>query len=254
MPRKFSGPLQPGRRTAMVPRRAPRKSRKPLTVPTVKTLIKSQALKLTETKRVPYLQEDTQLEHNTTLYLPSFLDTSQGLRNPGANAPPNPGEIRVGNSIVARGMGLKLFIQNNFEHPNLTYKLIIFKYPTIVSSVLSDSRLWQGGDGNGSIMNRMIDTIATNRVKIVYSTIIRPGLPTNNVFPDGVVGGAVKTTLFEKYINLRNLKLNYNEDGGKSPMFTNLGLAMVPYDHYSTAQGTPVARLSYNIKMYFKDP
>lgn len=248
MPRKYSGPLQPGRRTAMVPRRRPR----PKTVKTLTKMIKSVSLKQCETKRVTYLKEDLSLQHNTTSYIPSLLATAQGLENPAASDGTPNGIIRVGNEIIARGISLKLWFENGLTSPNLMYRIVLFKYPTIVGSVLSDNRFWQGPDGNGSIMNRMIDTVATNRVKIIFSTVIKPGTPSDFVQDQGP--NVKKCTLYEKYINLKSMKVKYNEDGGIRPQFTDIGLAIVPYRNFNTLQGSEVARFAHSLRVYFKDP
>lgn len=243
--RRYSGPLVPGTKSVrQVNRRPPR--RKPVT--TAKKLVplmKSIALKQCETKRVTYLQENLPLLHNHTRYMPHFLATAQGLENPGAADPLPNGAIRVGNEIIARGISLKLWFENAANTPNIMYRIVLFKYPTIVGSVLSDNRFWQGADGNGSIMNRMIDTVATNRVKIIYSTLIKPSYPPLDIN---------KCTLFEKYINLNNLKVKYNEDGGIRPMFTDIGLAIVPYNRFAKAQDAQIATFGHSIRVYFKDP
>lgn len=250
MPRRFSGPLVPGTKsTRQFNRRVPRRPRRQANLASVTKLMKSVALKQCETKRISLYIEDEPLFHNVTKYIPALLDTVQGVENPGANAPFPLGRIRVGNEIIARGISIKFWLQNAVPHPNLMYRIVVFKYPTLVGPVLSDSRLWQGKDGAGSDMNRMIDTIATNRVKILYSTIIKPTPFTQEQF-DGVA----KTTLFEKYISLRNMKLKYKEDGGQDPMFQNVGIAIVPYDRFQTAESTQVATLGHTIRTYFKDP
>ena len=64
------------------------------------------------------------------------------------------------------------------------FKVIIFKYNQRLSPILdlqtADTILWQGAHGNGYIQNRMLDTLATNRVKILYQTIVKP-TPFNQI-------------------------------------------------------------------------
>ena len=101
----------------------------------------------------------------------------------------------------------------------------------------------------------MLDTIATNRVKILYSTVIKP-TPYNQiqgVDPQNPIATS-KCTLFEKYINLNNMKLKYTSNNGEDPFMTNVGLAIVPYERFSTGQDSPVANLGFSIRTYFKDP
>ena len=80
MPRKYSGPLQPGKRTAMVPRRRPAKK-----VPTTKkltALIKRVSLAQCETKRSSDYLQCHPLFHNVTQYYLNLLNTTQGEGNP----------------------------------------------------------------------------------------------------------------------------------------------------------------------------
>lgn len=257
MPRKFLGPLQPGRRTAMVPRRKPR-PRKLTSVKKITSVMKTVALKQCETKRATRFKEDITLGHNQTHYTSSLLDTVQGINNPGGGEGTLQGFIRIGNEIIARGISFKLWMENNPDHPNLMFKVIVFKYNQRLSPVLdgqtADTILWQGGDGNGSIVNRMLDTIATNRVKVLFQQIVKP-VPFNQLqgADDNIVASS-KTTLIDKYINLNNMKLKYTANNGEDPFLTNVGLAIVPYDRFATQQDIPVAKFGFSIRSYFKDP
>ncbi len=234
-------------------RRVPRKTKG---TASLTRKIKAISLKQVETKRVSHAVEDEILRHNVTSYtIDNLLGTAQGIQNPGAVVPFPQGEIRVGNEIIARGISIKLWLENSVNHPNLMYRIVLFKYPSRMTPVLNDQFLWQGNDGLGGPFNRMIDTIANNRVKILYSTVVKPTPFAQFQGADSAAaGGHSKTTLLEKYINLKNLKVRYTEAKGTRPMFDDICLAVVPFDTHNTPQGLELARMSHSVRVYFKDP
>lgn len=217
----------------------------------VARMMKSVALKQCETKRSTFQQEDRQLAHNVTDYVPNFLRTSQGLQNPSGVQPEG---NRVGQEVIGRGVAFKFWISNKADRPNVMYKIFIFQYPTryVENNPLQDTLFWQGGDGQGSTMNRMIDHAAVNRVKLLATRIIKPAHEAN--YSSNNEQQREKSHLVDIYVKLNNRKIMYNENDGTQPMFNDIGFAIVAYDAFGTAMTDVLASYAYNARFYYKDP
>jgi hypothetical protein len=237
MPRKYSGPLQPGRRTAMVPRRRPR-AKKPVTTKNITALIKRVSLAQVETKRSSSYLENRDIMHNITQYHGNFLNTTQGDGNPdGANN--FPGQ-RIGNEIIAKALTFKLYLERQSSNSSTHFKVIVFKYPSH-NFTLNDGNFWQGANGVGALnVLRIIDTIATNKITVLKQVIVRP----NDVL----------TKELSFYIPLKNKKIVYNDNNSVTPKDFNIGLAVVGCDKIGDATTDQVGELNYAWKLTYKDP
>ena len=185
----------------MVPRR-PR--RPPAKKTNIVKLIKNVALSQVESKRKSEYSEGLQLLHNQTHYVTRVMATSQGITNPsGAD---NIVGARIGNEIIAKGFSLKLYLESLNSYGSTHFKVVVFKYPTrVLQGVgVNDALLWQGAQGmGGNNILRIIDTIATNRVKVLKQVILRPR--------------QFYTKYHDIYINLKNKKVRYIEDNATDP-------------------------------------
>lgn len=254
--RTFSGPLLPGTKSVrQVNRRNPNPKRTKFVSGIKKTkltkMMKTVSLKTAETKRSTFSEENVSLAHNMTYYIPNLLKTSQGLLNPSGL---NNADNRVGQELIARGMSFKLWISNKADRPNVMYRIIVFEYPTryVEATSLNDGLFWQGANGQGSQMNRMIDHVAVNRVKILAERKIIPTREAN--YSSNNEQQREKSHLVEMYVPMNNKKILYNENEGTQPMFNDVGLALVAYDAYGTALSDILATFANNIRFYFKDP
>lgn len=238
-PRKYSGPLQPGKKSAAVPK----------TKPKLTQMIKTVALKQCETKRSSKYQENVELYHNQSYYQTNLLNTTQGKENPsGAN------ELgkRVGQEVLAKGLSLKLWISNKGDRPNVMYKIIVFKYPTRGTLIVGDAMIWQGTDGAGGMMNRMIDSVATNRVHVLCERMILPEKESD--FSAGGELDREKSHYRDIYIPLRNRKTKYIEPDSFFPQDHDIGFLIVGYDAYGTASTDQVGSYAFVSRFYYKDP
>ena len=252
MPRKFAGPLQPGKRSAMVPKRTPRRK----TVPAKKltTMVKRIQLKQCETQRKglyfgaladPPLK---QLGHNITEYIPTIYATDQGITNASGAmpSPENPAPFypgaRIGNEIILKALSIKIQLDNAIGSA-IHYKLIVFEYDThIAESDVKDALLWQGLNGQGvNNVLRSVDSIATNRVKVLRQFTITQTENTN-------------TSVRNYYIPLKNRKIRYVDNNSKKPQFRDCAVALVAVGRQTEQVGHHIANASIAIKLTYKDP
>lgn len=237
MPRKYAGPLQPGRRTAMVPRR-PRKKPPASSTAKLTKLIKKVSLSQCETKRSSSYLENRNIMHNITEYHGNFLNTTQGDGNPdGANQ--YPGQ-RIGNEIIAKALNFKIYLERQASNLSTHFKVIIFKYPSH-NFTLNDGNFWQGANGVGGLnVLRIIDTIATNKITVLKQIIVRPN--------------DVQTKELSFTVPLKNKKIVYNDNNSVTPKDFNIGMAFVGCDKIGSATTNQVGEMNYAWKLTYKDP
>lgn len=211
-------------------------------------LVKSVMLKSVETKRSSqYTVDAAELFHNKTYYAGNLLATKQGVTDPsGADVA---SQNRIGDEVIGLGISLRFFLENLKDHPNVIYKVYIFRYNT-QSLPLDDTYFWQGLNGSGANMNRTLDKPQTDRLKIIKTMTINPYL--------GSMGGtnfdSAKTRMFQTWIPLKKRKIQYNADGSNFTRFTDVGFALLAYDAINTTEITVLSNLQWQSTFYYKDP
>ena len=254
MPRKFSGPLVPGTKSVrQVNRRPPR--RKPVSIKTLTPMVKKIQLNQCETQRRSEYRGATvngadivQLEHNRTWFMPELYATIQGTGNP-AGSDPSPLHIpgqRLGNQIISKGLSIKLQLDNdtmNDGYRPVSYKVIVFEYDADIEyNKVDEGLLWQGQNGDGvNNMLRSVDSIATNRVKVIKQFFIKENIDTG-------------TSIRDYYIPLKQKKINYVSNNNTQPQFKNLAVSITPCATMKTPVGSHIANASVAVKFTYKDP
>lgn len=233
------------RKRATRPLRVMRR-RKPATRAGLKSLIKSVALNNTETKQSSHYSENVQLNHNRTYYGIGLLSTTQGTENP-SGASQNDLN-RLGDEIIARGLKLKFWVSFKVDRPNQIVKLSAFQYNTDTTT-MTDAIYWKGADGQGSMMNRLIDTVDPYRVKLLKSRVLKPR--ANFSIPDN---GHEASFLCEMWVPLHDRKVKYRVDNSTRSLLKDLGFSIVTYDAYGTLISDNIASFAYHSCLYFKDP
>ena len=272
MPRKYAGPLQPGKKSAYVPgqRRnrypAARKSR----VKRIASVAKKVALQIAEPKQASQIFSSLTnpghqtLLHNVTYYQTNLLKTTQGnTANPGTNVQSN----RIGNEIYAKGLKLRMQLINAPTKANVTYKVFVFRYQS--GKTMADNGFWCGPSGGGGVMNRMLDFVDTREITILKTfQIVTSGRTanmnqsttyTNSEHPyilgtasDGSTPG-MHSMYRDIWIPL-NRKIKYDDNNSTTPKFTDIGLAVVAYDVNNSGMETPLGYLDFVSRLYFRDP
>lgn len=246
-------PRRPYKRRAYKSRRKPAVKMNSLT-----TMMKNVALKNCETKKANiYLATAVNLFHNLAYYATNLLATRQGLGNPEGMTEGS--RNRVGDEVIARGLKIKWFMQNEADRPNVMYRIIVFRYNTLAGTPgpITDNYFWCGTDGEGGNMNRMLDRPNTERVKVIKEILVKPTNQANYSIQTAgpvPVGPFSKTNIAECWIPLNNRKIKYNNDDSPLVRFTDIGFAVTVYDAIGTAQTDNIADMQWTSTFYFKDP
>ena len=261
MPRKYSGPLQPGKRSAYVPgQRRNRYTPRRVSNKRISSVAKKVALQIAEPKQASQIFSSLSdpghqtLKHNVTHYQTNLLKTSQGgTANPGSNVTSN----RVGNEIYAKGLKLRMQLINAPQQCNVTYKVFVFRYQS--GKTMVDNGFWCGPNGAGGVMNRMIDFVDTREISIIKTLNIKTAHATANMNQNGISGGVnlLQNKMHSNYRDIwipLNRKIRYDDNNSTTPKFTDIGLAVIAYDVNNTAQTATLGYLDFVSKLYFRDP
>jgi len=251
MKRSFAGVTDAGRkrRPRLMRKQLRRRRGVPRTRAPLARLVKNVMLKSCETKRSSQYTSSAQvINHNTTYYAGQLLATKQGVTDPhGAD---NAAQNRIGDEVIGQGISLRFFLENVKDHPNVIYKIYVFRYNTLQVSSLNDTYFWQGVNGSGSNMNRTLDKPQTDRLKILKSLTINPYLGSMS----GTNFDSAKTKQIQMWIPLGNRKIQYNADGAATTKFTDIGFALLAYDAINTTEITILSNMQWQSTFYYKDP
>lgn len=224
--------------------------------------VKRALLKTTETKYFDVAIENYQLYHNlgygTLLVppvnvssIPDWFNPWLRIQNTGATATQRMG--RIGDTIIPRGMSLKIYLANKLDRPNTMIRIIVAILPKDVNGVITTNVFdpFQvanaGTNGNNMIWPADHDV----GVKFLYDRVHRIGTqsPDRN-FTTGVEMTKV-IKLWIKRKRSRAIKFNTT-----STAIVNKPLAVyaIPYEQYSTMTTDRVSTIAGMMRMYYKDP
>lgn len=213
-----------------------------------KSRVRSAAITLAEPKRSNHIITSNQLYHNVTWYYTNLLFTEQGGGNPqGLNVHNN---NRIGNEIILRGFSMKLWLENAVDHPNIRYRCLIYMYNPMHQPVVNDSVLWNGTDGQGSNMNRMLDS--ANKARI---TVLRDFMLTTPVYSEtSTSADLTKPVYCSRYVSFNNKRIQYAAPNSGVPFYRDLGVAVIAYDAQATLQTDLISQVSAQISIFYRDP
>lgn len=214
-------------------------------------LIKKVSLRQCETKQSFSISENQQLYHNVVSIRQDLLFTGQGITdvNTGTSSYNN----RIGDTVIARGVSIKLWLANKLDRPNVMYRVVVFRFTS--GDTVTTNDIYYSGSANF-----MLKDYNTEKIKVLYSRVVNlqvgySGVPktnTGNTLYDPVAKEAHK--LLKIWIPLKNKKVVYESDNSGVPKWSDIGFAIVPYDSYGTLTTDNIASFSYQTKFYFKDP
>jgi len=222
-------------------------------------MMKAVSLKECETKQSSqYTQSSAELFHNLSYYAGNLQSTTQGVSDPEGTTTAT--RNRIGDEVVARGLSLKLFMNNKDDRPNVMYRIVIFRYNVlegIAPTPLTDTYFWSGTDGNGANMNRVLDRPNGDRIKVLQEHWIHPEKQANysiQTAGPSPVGPFSKTMYRKFWVPLNNRKVRYRGDNSPYCQFTDIGVMVLAYDAINTGQTDILTDIQWQSTFYYKDP
>lgn len=209
-------------------------------------LIKKTMLKTCETKNVPSAHTKIELYHNAgatggvrQLHAPIELD--------GVNQMPAQGISdvqRVGDSIITKGIKVRMLLGQKLDRKNVTFKIVVIRCSTGYVPVLSTMFDNQTG-------NIMLDSLNTDRFKVVYSKYIK-----KIISPDlsGVGGADKELTFFHRFYLKTQRKINFTADAGKDYDKYKHYMYVFCFDSFGTLVTDNLAYVQTYTNLYYKDP
>lgn len=212
--------------------------------------VRSLVLRNTETKYAFQTAEDLQLWHNAGLSVSTGVGATGyfALANLLGCSQGNTQTTRVGDSVFGKLLSIKIWLANKSDRPNVMYRIMLLSMPTDASTSFPT------GFFRGEAGNKMIDSVNTDRYKILKSRMIKPG--ANDYSLEGSSTLREKSNFIKMTIGLGNREIRYNTDGGSavSNQRDNLVLFIMGYDATGTLTTDKIASCTVTSKFYFKDP
>ncbi len=221
-------------------RKRPRTGLSKVQTKAVRKIAKKEAMKLPERKVFGFIDENRQLLHNKTDYLPNYLECKQGTADPNNVQSSSNRLVRIGDEYYLREINIRFWLSNKQDRPNCIYKVFMFWYDS--EATLNDATCWFTNQ------NKMLDRINNEQISIIDSQTIFSG-------PSYASAGNPREhsylcTLKGKW---KSKKIMYDE-GGTMPKKRTIGTMVVAYDAYGTLQTDNIASYAYNCKVVIQDP
>lgn len=213
-------------------------------------IAKAVQLKTCETKTSSqYTPDQAALFHNKAYYAGQLMATTQGVNDPSGltQATLN----RVGDEVIARGLSIKFNLENGAKNPNVTFRVIVFRYNT-AEVPLNDNYFWCGTDSAGGNMARVLDKPNLERVKVIKTFFLNPSHEAN--YSATLDNQRIKSRTISCYIPLKNRRVKYNGDNLATTRYTDIGFMVLAYDSFITLETERIANLQWQSTFYFKDP
>ena len=203
----------------------------------VAKIAKKVAMGIPEVKAFGFLDENRQLIHNKTDYLPNFLECKQGTADPNDIQGASNRLVRIGDEFLLKSVNIRLWLSNKDDRPNVMYKCFMFWYDSSVT--LSDAVCYF------TQQNKMLDRVNNEQISVIDQKTI---FSANSYAPDHE-----RSQLCTLRGNWKGRKITYDE-GGTVPKKRTIGLMVVAYDAYGTLQSDNIASYAYNARIKLIDP
>lgn len=219
-----------------------KRTRKPkvLTANSIKSFVRKAIIKKTETKHVDKDWGQFNLAHQSFVagtFTKSLLTTT---------TLPAQGQTeytRDGNKIFLKGIGLRCMFYSNSERPNTKFRVICVKHRRGYNPAASYTSLFDNVSGN-----MMLDSVDTDKCKVVFDKIIQNNKVVSNTFTDEI------TTFRKFYIPInKNMRFESDSSVEYSAPLHNYQFFIFGYDTYGTFQEVAVGGCQVWQRTYFKD-
>ncbi len=205
---------------------------------TVAKIAKRVAMGIPEVKVFGFLDENRQLLHNKTDYLPNFLECKQGTADPNDIQGASNRLVRVGDEYYLKSVNIRLWLSTKKDRPNVIWKAYMFWYDS--EATLSDAVCYF------TQQNKMLDRINNEQISVIDSQTIFSG-------PSYAGTENEHSSLCTLKGSWKNRTITY-DSGGTVPKKRTIGLMVVAYDAFGTLQSDEIASYAYNAKIEIIDP
>lgn len=224
--------------------------------------VKKVIMKTSETKEWDFANENQQLFHNTGLSGTTFVGPL--IFNPWNAIGQGAGkQQRIGDTITARGMSLRLWMANKSDRPNLLYRVIV----CILPKTYNNARVTAGSidigtasfsGSNGNYICLPVDV--EKGIKVLYDRVFSCEKGVSNISYPGPIpatrpAGNVEAHMFKKLWirSKKNSTIKYESNANQDIINKPMAVYVIPYDSFGTLTTDNVASCAFFAKLYFKD-
>lgn len=162
---------------------------------------------------------------------------------------------RTGDSLIGKGIAIKLWLSNKPDRPNVMYRVLVLQYYHGFTPNTSNN-IWK----SGSSPNLMLADVDTDRFKVRYDRMVY-SLKGYSASSAGTLVPNVPSANNYAREQSRYLKLwvktpgviKYQLDNGQVPADQKylLALYVIPYDAYGTLTGDNIASVAWQTCFYW---
>lgn len=206
-------------------------------------MARSAVLKTCETKYYTSSSENQQLYHNG-----GAANAYNWAGNMLGTVVSNNQGGRIGDEVWPVGLSLKLWLSNKADRPNVMYRILIVASPPDTYSMASPTGLFKG-----SIGNKMLDYVDTDRYTIKYSKLVQPFAGDYSL--ESGATNKEHSRMLNIWIPIKG-KIQYAQDTGTLPKYQKhiWSLIVIAYDAFGSLTTDNIASFSLMYRFYFKDP
>ena len=197
-----------------------------------------------ETKWTSKATENVEMKHNGGIsraygILPNLLQTNQGVSQ----------SQRIGDEVNAKGIKIKIYLQNTPERRNVNYRIMVLQVPRANAGTNSLTDIFNGS----MIDNCLLATVNTDYYKVIRQKIVRMVQDTDYT-PGDVLRNNSK--LIQMYIPMKGKKVKYGPTNDSAyPKLDKYcySLCVTAYDNNGALLTDTLGNVSAEIRFYFKD-
>lgn len=229
----------------------------------MRSIAKSETMRLAETKMVGKFGENIQLNHNTTAIRGPFLSTiATGVNDP---TQMKNSEARIGNEIYLKEFETRFWLSNKLDRPNVMYRITTFWYPT--AGALPPTAASVYNYPGGTIPNVMILRPNTGVISVISDKFVFSGhnyaqpyqtQPEPVIIGPGILGReASQLRVIKKYFKSKKITYEGSTATGTGNVSAVKGkdiyVAITAYDAWGSLPADNIASYAVNWSMKFKD-
>jgi len=212
-------------------------------------------MRTAETKEFEFANENQQLYHNTGVLGLAF--TAPIMFNSWNQIAQGTGkQQRIGDTIQARGMRVRIWIANKSDRPNVMYRILVLVLPKTYNNVRVTSGSidpfaspWTGSNGNAMCLP--VDT--EKGIRVLYDKTSNLQLNFSGVVGGGPKEGHMLKRIFIKSKGGTGATIKYESNLTQDIVQKPMAVYVIPYDSYGTLITDNIASCAWFATMYYKD-
>lgn len=216
--------------------------------------------KKTETKYYDLGVQDQNMYHNlgwgTVSIPPTTFSSIPTWFNPWINILKGDERFnRIGDKIMPRGMSIRMYFQNNPDHPNIAWRVVVAILPKVFNGQIVTSQFsntFQIPNTGISNITHLLPADKDAGVKFLYDRIVRPH---NSYVAARASGGLTipPNHFMSLWIKRKRAGPIIYDTTNSTLVNRPLAVFCIPYSTFATSQLSNIGQVTGFMRMYYKD-